>query len=241
MSDLDTEELSNVQFTQLLEEYLSHAWCEYHHLPKGAVWVTCLFHAGFAHTAVCGCSHCAPHFLDQGHKFPWSICTPQLLAPKNHLQEAQWYARRTLPTSLPPYHWTSSSFWWDTSVCIHSQHWDQRNPWVQNWNPRTWNVGHICHLPVDSCLSDTLIRPANGQMQKLPTETLGSNLRTTYMVTQTLQCHEIPPPNTLEAQTEDTAGHMSTVQMLRHADLLLSMHWIKHAAQRSTEDNQSSR
>ena len=61
------------------------------------------------------------------------------------------------------------------------------------------------------------------------------------MVTQASQYHEIPPPNTLEAQTEETAGHMSTVQMLPHADPLLSMHWIKHAAQRSTENNQNSR
>ncbi|KAF8485542.1 hypothetical protein JB92DRAFT_3148693, partial [Gautieria morchelliformis] len=51
--------------------------------------------------------------------------------------------------------------------------------------------------------------PANGQMQKLPTETSGSNLRTTYMVTQAAQYHEIPPPNTLKAQTEATAGHTS--------------------------------
>ncbi|KAF8509135.1 hypothetical protein JB92DRAFT_2948391 [Gautieria morchelliformis] len=47
-------------------------------------------------------------------------------------------------------------------------------------------------------------------MQKLPTETSGSNLRTTYMVTQATQYHEIPQPNTLEAQTEATAGHTNT-------------------------------
>ncbi|KAF8507873.1 hypothetical protein JB92DRAFT_3098182 [Gautieria morchelliformis] len=46
-------------------------------------------------------------------------------------------------------------------------------------------------------------------MQKLPTETSDSNLRTTYMVTQAVQYHEIPPPNTLKAQTEATAGHTS--------------------------------
>ncbi|KAF8526397.1 hypothetical protein JB92DRAFT_2872837 [Gautieria morchelliformis] len=63
-------------------------------------------------------------------------------------------------------------------------------------------------------------------MQKLPTETSGSNMRTTYMVTQATQYHEIPPPNTLEAQTEATGD---TPQR------------IKHAAQRSTEDNHSSR
>ena len=89
--------------------------------------------------------------------------------------------------------------------------------------------------------SDTLIRPTDGQMQKLPTEASGSNLRTTYMVTQASQYHEIPPPNTLEAQTDATAGHTSTVQMLPHADLLLPVHRINHAAQRSTEDDQSSR
>lgn len=37
MPDLDTEALSNAQFTQLLEEYLPHAWCKYHHLPKGTM------------------------------------------------------------------------------------------------------------------------------------------------------------------------------------------------------------
>ncbi|KAF8465893.1 hypothetical protein JB92DRAFT_3061861 [Gautieria morchelliformis] len=78
-------------------------------------------------------------------------------------------------------------------------------------------------------------------MQKLPTETSGSNLRTTYMVTQATQYHEIPPPNTLEAQTEATTEHTSTVQTLPHADLLLPAQRIKHAAQRSTEDNHSSR
>ena len=33
MPDLDTEALSNAQFTQLLEEYLSHAW----HWEKGFI------------------------------------------------------------------------------------------------------------------------------------------------------------------------------------------------------------
>ncbi|KAF8513937.1 hypothetical protein JB92DRAFT_3143274 [Gautieria morchelliformis] len=148
MPDLDTEELSNAQFTQLLAEYLAHAW-------------------RFAHTAV-GAPTVPP--------IPWTkvASSPDQFVHPNRLPQNITFKKPS-----------------DMLVCIHSQHCEiEEIPEYETEIP-----GHAI--------------PADGQMQKLPTETSGSNLRTTYMVTQAAQYHEIPPPNTLEAQTEATAGHTS--------------------------------
>ncbi|KAF8511870.1 hypothetical protein JB92DRAFT_3097003 [Gautieria morchelliformis] len=60
---------------------------------------------------------------------------------------------------------------------------------------------------------------ADGQMPTLPMETLASDLRTTYVVTNVAQYDEIPPPNTLEAQPEETAEPIATLEMLPQDNL----------------------
>ncbi|KAF8482256.1 hypothetical protein JB92DRAFT_1685214 [Gautieria morchelliformis] len=56
-------------------------------------------------------------------------------------------------------------------------------------------------------------------MPTLPTETLASDLRTTYVITNVAQYDEIPPPNTLEAQPEETAEPIATLEMLPQDNL----------------------
>ncbi|KAF8482372.1 hypothetical protein JB92DRAFT_1674741 [Gautieria morchelliformis] len=56
-------------------------------------------------------------------------------------------------------------------------------------------------------------------MPTLPTETFASDLRTTYVVTNVAQYDEIPPPNTLEAQPEETAEPIATLETLPQDNL----------------------
>ncbi|KAF8486573.1 hypothetical protein JB92DRAFT_3130896 [Gautieria morchelliformis] len=170
MPDLDTEELSNAQFTQLLAEYLAHAW-------------------RFAHTAVG-----APTMLP----IPWTkvASSPDQFVHPNRLPQNITFKK--LSDMLGAHRQLLY-----LHIIEHQDPFDEIHQFA--FTPRT----DIEEIPEYKTEIPGHAIPADGQMQKLPTETSGSNLTTTYMVTQAAQYHEIPPPNTLEAQTEATAGHTS--------------------------------
>ncbi|KAF8520557.1 hypothetical protein JB92DRAFT_3141474 [Gautieria morchelliformis] len=180
MPDLDTEELSNVQFTQLLEEYLVHAW-------------------RFAH-AVVGAATVPP--------IPWTNITS---SPDQFVHPSRFPKNITFrkPSDMLGAH----------RQLLYLHIIEHQDPLDELHQFEFTPISEIEEIPEYEIETPGHTIHADGQMPTLPMETLASDLRMTYVVTNVAQYDEIPPPNTLEAQPEETAEPVATLEMLPQDNL----------------------